>query len=98
MKINLSFLPAALPNRDSPFRRLVGALGVGAVNVENAPVMLNALFTESLYLTRRDLMDRVSHHYMQQGLRQVDFFIFLIYLPFNLLTYIFFIFFIFFYF
>jgi len=71
MKINLSFLPALLPNRDSPFRRLVGALGVGVVNVENAPVMLNSLWIETLYLTRKDLMDRISQHYIQQGLTQV---------------------------
>ena len=70
IKINLSFTPSLVPDPDSPFRKLVGAMGVGVLNIDHAPIQLNSLYSQSLYITRMDFTDRVTRHYLQQGLRQ----------------------------
>ena len=71
IKLNFSFVPSVVPDQEAPLRQLVGAIGVGVATIDRAPIKLNSLYIESLYCTRRDFYDRLSRHYIQQGIRQI---------------------------
>lgn len=72
IKVNLTFinnLEGALPN--SPVFVLLKSLGVAFINIDNAPLRLNALILEHPFLTKDALTDRITKHYTKEGVKEV---------------------------
>jgi len=61
----------ALPKMQSPMRELVGSIGVALLQIDQAPITLNAFYTTHLFSTRGELVERVGAHYQSQVIRQM---------------------------
>jgi vacuolar protein sorting-associated protein 13A/C len=70
LRMGLLTISSRLTNRN-PFSFALNALTMTIGNINDAPVMMNALAFKDIRLTVPELRDRVLYHYKQDVLRQL---------------------------
>jgi hypothetical protein len=65
-------MPQTQQNKiQTPVYQLLKMIGFAFVNVDDAPIRLNALLVEHSFVSKSDLWDRVKKHYTKYATREL---------------------------